>query len=389
VGPGSSFDVQITGQGGVPATGVAAVVVNVTVTEPTVGSFLTVWPTGTSRPVVSNLNYEPGQTVPNLVTVKVGAGGKVSVYNNLGATHVVMDVAGFYADSEGALGSRFHGVTPARILDTRGSGPVGQNATAKLDVTGVGGVPNNGWVWGMVMNVTVTYPTATGYVTVWPDDASRPVVSNLNYTPGLTVPNLVTVRVPASGVVDFYNFAGSTHIVVDVVGFYDDDNSTEAGRFVALDPFRVFDTRVSSPFPAPGKLPQGAALFVRPSAHPALPDTGMGSLVLNVTVTEPTSFGWVAVFPGDVTTLPLASNLNFVAGQTVPNLVIVKVGTGLPPPPITQVPGWVAFYNRFGASHLLADIAGYFTDSTVTPTELGTNDATTQGDTTMEALAIG
>src|SRR3954462_673900 len=50
VGEGSSFDVQVTGHGGVPAAGVAAVVINVTVTEPTVGSFLTVWPAGTSRP---------------------------------------------------------------------------------------------------------------------------------------------------------------------------------------------------------------------------------------------------------------------------------------------------------------------------------------------------
>ena len=51
------------------------------------------------------------------------------------------------------------------------------------------------------MNVTVTDPTWDGYVTVYPGDvADRPTASNLNFVAGQTVPNLVTVKVPASGV---------------------------------------------------------------------------------------------------------------------------------------------------------------------------------------------
>ena len=80
-----------------------------------------------------------------------------------------------------------------------------------------------------------------------------------------------------------------------------------------------------------------------------------------------TPIGWVAVFPGDMLTLPGVSNLNFVPGQTVPNLVIVRIGTGLPPAAITQIPGWVAFFNRFGTTHLVVDVAGYFTDASVQP----------------------
>ena len=79
-----------------PATGVSAVVLNVTVTDPTAMSYLTLWPTGQARPLASNLNYNPGQTVPNLVVVKVGDGGKVSLFNNLGSANVVADVAGWY-----------------------------------------------------------------------------------------------------------------------------------------------------------------------------------------------------------------------------------------------------------------------------------------------------
>ena len=79
--------------------------------------------------------------------------------------------------------------------------------------------------------------------------------------------------------------------------------------------------------------------------------------------------------------------LNFVPDQTVPNLVIVKVGTGLPPFPITQLPGYVAFYNKFGTTHLIVDIAGYFTDSTVEPTALG--NAVTAEEEAMAGFTIG
>jgi hypothetical protein len=97
VGPNSTSDVQATGQGGVPATGVSAVVVNLTATEPTAGSYLTAFPTGTAQPLASNLNFGPGQTVANLVVVKLGTGGKFSVYNAAGYSHVIADVVGWYS----------------------------------------------------------------------------------------------------------------------------------------------------------------------------------------------------------------------------------------------------------------------------------------------------
>jgi hypothetical protein len=50
-----------------------------------------------SRPLASNLNYAAGQTAPNLVVVKVGPGGKVSLYNYSGSAHLVVDVAGWFS----------------------------------------------------------------------------------------------------------------------------------------------------------------------------------------------------------------------------------------------------------------------------------------------------
>ena len=104
---GQTIDLQVTGASN-PDTGsdtipsnATSVVLNVTVTNTTGNSFLTVWPTGSPRPNASNLNWVPGRTIANLVTVQVGSGGKVSFFNNLGITDVIADVAGYYVASTG------------------------------------------------------------------------------------------------------------------------------------------------------------------------------------------------------------------------------------------------------------------------------------------------
>ncbi len=102
VGPitgNSAQDFAVAGVGGIPPTAVA-VVMNVTVTGTTMPSYLTVWPTGASRPTASNLNWTAGgTTIPNLVTVQLGTGGQVSVYNLQGNAHVLADVVGYYTTS--------------------------------------------------------------------------------------------------------------------------------------------------------------------------------------------------------------------------------------------------------------------------------------------------
>ena len=87
---------QVLGQGGVPASGVSAVVLNVTVADPQSSGNITVWPSGQPRQETSNLNFQVGQNIPNLVMVPVGADGKVQLYNqSAGALHLVADVAGY------------------------------------------------------------------------------------------------------------------------------------------------------------------------------------------------------------------------------------------------------------------------------------------------------
>jgi subtilisin family serine protease len=358
LGPAGSYALQVSGAGGVPASGVAAVVMNVTVTGPTNPGFLTAWPTGAARPTISNLNFVPGQTVPNLVTVKLGAGGKVSLFNSQGNTQVIADVVGYYAAADGNTGSRFHEVTPFRYFDTRsGQGgvakaPIGPASTLRFKVTGKGGVPASG-VTGVVMNVTVTAPTSPGFLTVFPDDVARPNASSLNFAPGQTVPNLVAVRVPANGTVDFFNSAGSTQVIADVVGYYDGTKTTDAGRFVPVDPVRLLDTRSNG-----GALTAQGYRVLPVAGVGGVPSVGAAGAILNVTVTEPTSAGFVTVFPDDQCSTPTASNLNFVAGQTVPNLVATGLAKATA---CTNTVGAVDIYNSAGRTQVIADLFGFFT----------------------------
>ena len=93
--------VTIAGLGGVPAMGSPvqprAVLLNVTVTNPTAGSFLAVYPSGASQPATSDLNVTPGVTVTNLVIAALGADGKIVVYNLAGSADLIIDVEGWYS----------------------------------------------------------------------------------------------------------------------------------------------------------------------------------------------------------------------------------------------------------------------------------------------------
>ncbi len=228
--PGQTLTLLVAGKGAVPGTGVAGVVLNVTAVNPTAAGFVTVYPSGSPQPLASNLNFVPRQTVPNRVLVKLGTGGQVSLFNPTGTTDVVVDVAGWFTDGTDATatGGQFTGLTPARLLDTRvGTGgfstPVGPGMTIRLQVSGQGGVPAMIAPVppkGVVLNVTVTNTTAAGFLTVFPGDAAQPLASDLNWTGGLTVPNLVVVKLGADGKVAIYNPAGSTDVIADVVGWY-------------------------------------------------------------------------------------------------------------------------------------------------------------------------
>jgi YD repeat-containing protein len=121
-------------------------------------------------------------------------------------------------------GSLFTPAGPARVMDTRNgtggiTGPVGAGATVSLQVDGKAGVPAAG-VTAVVLNVTETSATASSYIAVYPDGTARSTASNLDFTAGQTLANLVVVPVGADGKVDFYNLGGTVQIIADLFGYY-------------------------------------------------------------------------------------------------------------------------------------------------------------------------
>ncbi len=214
---GGIVTLQVSGRGGVP-NGADAATLNVTAVEPEAAGFLTAWPCDEPLPEASNLNFAPGRTVPNLVTVKLSSAGTVCLFTSAPA-HLLADVGGWFGPT-GTAG--LVELAPGRLLDTRnGIGAPRQrlaaNGTITLQVAGREGVRSD--AAAVVMNVTVTGTSAAGFATVWPCDTARPTVSNLNFTAGDTVPNLVSVRLSAAGTVCIFADA-ATDVLADVAGFF-------------------------------------------------------------------------------------------------------------------------------------------------------------------------
>lgn len=234
-GSGQTRDLVATGVNGVPGDAVA-VAVNMTVTNANHASDLRSWPKGQSQPNVSNLNWNAGETVPNLGIIKVGADDSISIRNNEGDVDVIFDVVGYYEEGDHdeaaagvaslspqhIMGGLYTGLQPTRILDTRDgtglNGSFGPGQTRDLTVQGVGGVPAE--ATEVVINMTVTDADHASDLRVWPAGGAQPNVSNLNWNAGQTVPNLVIAKLGTDGKISIRNNEGHVQVIGDVVGYF-------------------------------------------------------------------------------------------------------------------------------------------------------------------------
>ncbi|MDQ2725653.1 MAG: hypothetical protein M3Y36_09190, partial [Actinomycetota bacterium] len=352
---GQTLTIQVAGTGGVPA-GATAAVLNVTATGPTAAGFLTAYPTGSTRPMASTLNFKAGTTVPNLVEVGLGPGGQMSLYNPLGSTDAVVDVEG-WVGAGGAPAGAYNALSPARIADTRpASGQpnagmtMGPGKKVVVQVDGAGGVPLTG-VSAVVLNVTATNTTAFSVLTAYPDGTTLPLASNLNFAPGQTVANRVIVPVSAGGKVDLYNAFGSVDAVVDVSGWFTDTSNPSATgtTFSATGPTRLADTRPGSGEPDAGMtLGPGGTVRVPVVGTGGVP-AGVSAVVVNVTVTNTTAPSFLSAYPTGQTT-PQASDLNWAPGDTRANLAIVRPGSD----------GTITLFNDALSVDAIVDVTGYY-----------------------------
>ncbi|MFD7833751.1 PKD domain-containing protein [Streptomyces sp. NPDC059761] len=320
--------------GGSLSGGMTAAVLNVTVTGASEDTHLSVSPNRQDRPATSNVNVRAGGTSSNTVTVPVGSDGSVWFRLNSGEAKLIVDFVGYYQPN---IGQRFSPVTPTRLADTRTgtAGALAGGQTRTVKVAGVGGIPAD--ATAVALNLTGTGATSDTHVIAYPDPAKRPVTSNLNPEPGKDKSNQAIVPVGPNGTITLYNNAGSTHLVVDAVGYYGKDGKA---LFTPIVPKRLGDTRTT------GKLAPGATTTVA-----GLPAGAVGA-VLNVTATETSAAGFLTVH-GYGSARTDASSLNTLPGLTVPNHVTTPVGDGK-----------VSVFNSWGGSnHVITDLLGYFTES--------------------------
>src|SRR4051812_4182211 len=218
---GVTTEVKVAGRGGVPNNAIS-VALNVTAIAPTQPGFVTVFPCGEPIPTASTLNFGPGDIVPNAAIVKMGAGGSVCVFSNV-ETDLVLDVNGYDAVQSVA---RF--MQPTRIVETRtalttadhfleGIGARPPDSVLEVAIGSRVGVPAA--IRAAVLNITVTGATASGFVTVYPCDQSRPTASTLNFNVGQTVANLTVASTTKDGKVCVYT-QRSTNLVVDLSGYH-------------------------------------------------------------------------------------------------------------------------------------------------------------------------
>jgi len=352
-GPGQVLDVQVAGQGGVPSTGVAAVVVNITVTGATAGGFVSAYPTGLAVPTTSTIDFSAGQTQPNLAEVALGRGGQISIYNLMGSTQVIVDVEGWYDSAAPASGAGlFNALPPQRIADTRpgtntpySGETLGPGQSLVVQVSGLGGVPSSG-AEAVVLNVTAADATTPGFLTIYPDGAAMPGTSNLNWIPGGAVPNQDVAELGVGGKIDITNGPGSVDVIVDVAGWYSDgaSGSTTGLVYHPDATIRALDTRSGS------GISGEQTLSVDMAGLPGVPSTGVSAVVMNVTITGAAAGGFLQVWP-DGGTQATTSELNWVAGQTTENLVVMGLGNV----------GTINFANDSGGTlQLVLDVSGWF-----------------------------
>ncbi|MER5637601.1 PKD domain-containing protein [Kitasatospora sp. NPDC002227] len=242
----------------------------------------------------------------------------------------------------GKLG--FTPITPTRVLDTRlATGPypphrLGPGESTTISLPAQPGQPPVSPA-ALVLNVTAVNPSQAGYLSVYPSGTDRPATSNVNFKAGQTVPNLVTVPTGEGGQVTLYNFSGTTDVVVDVMGFY---QSGGGSRFDAVAPSRLLDTRKSA------AVGPDASTSIQVRGAAGVPADAT-AVVLNLTSTASDVGGYLTAYASG-TARPGTSNLNFAAGQTVANQVVVPIGAD----------GKVSVYNKFGHTHVVADVFGYY-----------------------------
>lgn len=205
-----------------------SVVLNVTVDHPTTPGFVVVYPTGSTKPNTSNVNFAAGQTQANEVITKVGTNGKVSLFlggSKPPAARLIVDLVGTIASATSAGSEVYTPLdSPVRALDTRPAFATGTSSPGRkngpVTFTLPSSVPST--AVAVVLNVTTTGASRAGFVTVYPAGTANPGTSNVNFRAGSDQANEVLTAI-SSGRQVTLDVGGAnapvTYLIADVTGY--------------------------------------------------------------------------------------------------------------------------------------------------------------------------
>ena len=316
---------------------VNAVAFNLTVTEPEKSGYLTAHVCGSALPSAASLNFTAGETTANLVESVIRDGQELCVFSMVNA-HVVVDVAGYHSDSATEL---LTAREPKRLADTRLTQRVQAGETLVVPVIGDGLAPAG--TEAAYLDLAVTTPEGSGFLTVFPCGTERPWASTLNYSDGDLASNSAIAKVGADGTVCVYTLR-TTDIVVDLTGTF---STSGTGRFAGFVSGRMEDTRVAT------KLVEYQTLEVTVVGDGATP-AGTSAVALNIGVDSPERAGFLTVWPCG-TERPWSSALDFKAGETVSNHVTATPGAN----------GKICIYTM-ATTDVVVDIEGIYWAAPVT-----------------------
>jgi serine protease len=382
LGPNISRTVQVTGVGTTPVPSTAvAVVINVTEVNGTANSLLTVYPYQTPQPTASNLNFNANTITPNLVTVTLGNGGRVSIYNSVGTVNVIVDVEGYFAaPTVVTTAGEFHPILPLRVCDTRSNSPTppckahgilvaGSPMLVTVTGTGANAIPSDGTAAAAVLNLTAVSGSEGAYLTVYPTTSSATCpttssVSTINVIAGAVEANRVFVKLgpgpsgPNTAVCVEVS-VGRINVVLDANGWFGATGAAAGFQYQAILPSRICDTRKALAGCVPGAIGAGtaAARLVHVAGEGGVPSIASGTVVqaviANMTAVTPTQNTFLVAYPAG--TVTGASDINLSAGATLPNLIVVQLSTTA-----GANDGAIDILNSAGTVNAVIDIEGWF-----------------------------
>jgi hypothetical protein len=340
---GGRLVIPVLGRLGVPPTGVGAVQLHVTAVGASATSHLTVHPSGVA-PTTSSLNYEAGRAVGNTVTARPGADGAVVVTNGAATVHLVVDLVGWAAATPSTDDPGLHAIAPRRVWDSRTAGrPLDVRGTTVVVVGGT--VPAT--ARAVIANLTTVGASASGLPLLsWPAGAPRPSTSNGNTVRGVPVATQVVVGIGTGGRVALATGSGTTHLVLDVVGYLAGPRSQATaadGQLRSVAPLRLVDTRTTGV-----PLASGQRLVQQVTGRAGVPRDASAALVTITSVPGTKNTGTLVVV-GNGEGRPPTSDLNARVDVPVARQVITRLG----------IDGGIAVVRTGGTGHVIVDLVGY------------------------------